>query len=403
MTREEYINKRQEMMNVAQQLVAEGKLKEFQDKKKDVEALDAQFEAEAKAQTELDALNAGVKVTELTQNSTVVAGKVIDSTSNTVESDDITNSKEYRKAFMNYVTQGKSMPAEFKNANANTKTTDVGEMIPETVLQRIIEKMESVGMILPLVTRTAIKGGVTVPTSSVKPVASWVAEGATSDKQKKTTGSITFAYHKLRCAVSVSLEVDEMALAVFETTLVNNVSEAMVKAIEQSILTGTGSGQPKGILTETVVTGQNVDIAASADVTYDTLLDAEAALPLAYEKDAIWFMTKKTFMAFIGVKDTAGQPIARVNYGINGKPERTLLGRTVVLNDYMTSLGATISTDTVVAFLFNPKDYILNTNFTMGIREYYDEETEDKIKKSVMLVDGKVLDVNSLVTVTKKA
>ena len=403
MTREEYINKRQEMMNVAQQLVAEGKLKEFQDKKKEVEALDAQFEAEAKAQTELDALNAGVKVTDITQNSTKVAGKVIDSTTNTVDEDDITNTKEYRKAFMNYVTQGKAMPEEFKNANANTKTTDVGEMIPETVLQRIIEKMESVGMILPLVTRTAIKGGVTVPTSSVKPVASWVAEGATSDKQKKTTGSITFAYHKLRCAVSVSLEVDEMALAVFETTLVNNVAEAMIKAIEQAIISGTGTGQPKGILAETVVTGQNVDIAASADVTYDTLLDAEAALPLAYEKDAIWFMTKKTFMAFIGVKDTAGQPIARVNYGINGKPERTLLGRTVILNDYMTSLGTTISADTVVAFLFNPKDYILNTNYTMGIREYYDEETEDKIKKSVMLVDGKVLDVNSLVTVTKKA
>ena len=403
MTREEYINKRQEMMNVAQQLVAEGKLKEFQDKKKEVEALDAQFEAEAKAQTELDALNAGVKVTDITQNSTKVAGKVIDSTTNTVDEDDITNTKEYRKAFMNYVTQGKAMPEEFKNANANTKTTDVGEMIPETVLQRIIEKMESVGMILPLVTRTAIKGGVTVPTSSVKPTASWVAEGATSDKQKKTTGSITFAYHKLRCAVSVSLEVDEMALAVFETTLVNNVAEAMIKAIEQAIISGTGTGQPKGILAETVVTGQNVDIAASADVTYDTLLDAEAALPLAYEKDAIWFMTKKTFMAFIGVKDTAGQPIARVNYGINGKPERTLLGRTVILNDYMTSLCATISADTVVAFLFNPKDYILNTNYTMGIREYYDEETEDKIKKSVMLVDGKVLDVNSLVTVTKKA
>lgn len=402
MTREEYINKRQEMMNVAQQLVAEGKLKEFQDKKKEVEALDTQFEAEAKAQTELDALNAGVKVKELSQNSTVVTGKVIDSTSNTVESDDITNSKEYRKAFMDYVTQGKAMPAEFKNANANTKTTDVGEMIPETVLQRIIEKMESVGMILPLVTRTAIKGGVTVPTSSVKPVASWVAEGATSTKQNKTTGSITFAYHKLRCAVSVSLEVDEMALAVFETTLVNNVAEAMVKAIEQSILTGTGLGQPKGILTETVVTGQNVDIAKTADPKYETLVKAEAALPLAYEKDAVWFMTKKTFMAFVGMVDTAGQPIARVNYGIGGKPERTLLGRPVILNDYMVSLGSTISKDEVVAFLFNPKDYILNTNFTMGIREYYDEETEDKIKKSVMLVDGKAVDTNSFVTITKK-
>lgn len=406
MTREEYISKRQEMMNVAQQLVAEGKLEEFKTKKGEVEALDAQFEAEAKAQTDLDALSAGAKITPIASMSVPVSGKVIDSVFNApidTENDEITNSKEYRKAFMNHVMTGKAMPNEFMNADANTKTTDVGVMIPDTVLQRIIQKMEATGMILPLVTRTSIKGGVTVPTSSLRPIASWVSEGATSDKQKKTTGSITFAYHKLRCAISMSLEVDVMALEIFETQFTNEVAEAMIKAIEQSIISGTGVGQPKGILTEAAPTGQNVDIAASADPTYTTLINAEAALPLAYENGAVWLMTKKTFMAFAGMVDLQGQPIARVNYGIGGKPERTLLGRQVICNDYMTSLGATISSDTVVAFLFNPKDYILNTNYSMGIREYYDEDTEDKIKKSVMLVDGKVVDVNSLVTVTKKA
>ncbi len=402
MTREEYTSKRQEMMNVAQQLVAEGKLEEFKAKKGEVEALDAQFEAEAKAQTELDALNAGTKVTPIDKGSVKVPGKVIDSTSTAIDHDDITNSKEYRKAFMNHVINGAAMPGEFVNVDANTKTTDIGVMIPDTVLQRIVQKMESTGMILPLITRTSIKGGVTVPTSSLRPTATWVSEGVGSDKQKKTTGSITFSYHKLRCAISMSLEVDVMALEIFETQFTNEVAEAMVKAIEQAVINGTGTGQPKGILSETAETGQNVDIAASAEPTYDTLLDAEAALPLAYENGAVWFMTKKTFMKFIGIKDDAGQPIARVNHGINGKPERTLLGRQVVCNDYMTSLGATISKDTVVAFLFNPADYILNTNYSMGIREYYDEETEDKIKKSVMLVDGKVVDKNSLVTVTKK-
>ncbi len=403
MTREEYISKRQEMMNVAQQLVSEGRLDEFKAKKAEVEALDAQFEAEAKAQTEIDALNAGIKVTPLASRSVSVPGKVIASMTNDVATDDeFTNSKEYRKAFMNHVMTGTTMPKEFMNSNENTKTTDVGVMIPDTVLQRIIQKMESTGMILPLVTRTSIKGGVTVPTSSLRPTATWVTEGSGSDKLKKTTGSITFAYHKLRCAISMSLEVDVMALEIFETQFTNEVAEAMVKAIEQAIISGSGSGQPSGILKETVAEGQNIDIAAAEDVTYDTLLEAEGALPLAYENGAVWFMTKKTFMKFIGIKDDSGQPIARVNHGINGRPERTLLGRQVVCNDYMTSLGAAIDSDTVVAFLFNPADYILNTNYSMGIREYYDEETEDKIKKSVMLVDGKVVDKNSLVTVTKK-
>ena len=113
-------------------------------------------------------------------------------------------------------------------------------------------------------------------------------------------------------------------------------------------------------------------------------------------------MTKKTFMSFIGMTDENGQPIARVNYGINGKPERSLLGRQVILNDYMTSLGATIEDDTVVAFLFNPKDYILNTNLNMTIKRYEDNDTDDQVTKAIMLVDGKVVDKNSLVTITKK-
>ena len=142
---------------------------------------------------------------------------------------------EYRKAFMDHVIRGTELPAEFRAAGT-TKTTDIGAVIPTTVLNKIVEKLEATGMILPLVTRTSIKGGVSVPTSSVKPVASWVAEGAGSEKQKKTTGQITFTYHKLRCAVAVSLEVDTMALSAFEAALINNVLVVMVQENQKAFL-----------------------------------------------------------------------------------------------------------------------------------------------------------------------
>ena len=44
--------------------------------------------------------------------------------------------------------------------------------------------------------------------------------------------------------------------------------------------------------------------------------------------------------------DKNGQPIAKVNYGTSGKPERTLLGRTVVLCDYVASYSAALAKDT---------------------------------------------------------
>lgn len=401
--KDKYLKQRNELIEKGQNLINEGKFDEFNSIKDEIEKLDQDFENAAKVQANLNALKDNAKITNLSNLSNNIKGTVFESTENNVADENYTNSIEYRKSFMNYVVNGAAIPNEFKNANANTKTTDVGEVIPQTVLEKIVEKMEATGMILPLVTRTSYKGGVKIPTSTVKPTATWVSEGTTSDKQKKSTSYISFGYNKLRCAISSSLEVDTMALPFFETTFINNVVEAMTKALEQAIINGDGSAKAKGILAETVVEGQNIDIAKASSVDYQTLVNAEAALPLAYESNAVWFMTKKTFMKFIGMVDSQKQPIARVNYGIAGKPERTLLGRTVILNDYMDSYVDAPTTDTVVAFLFNPTDYVLNTNMNMTIKKYEDNDTDDMVTKAIMLVDGKVVDKNSLVTITKKS
>lgn len=396
MTRNEYETKRKALINEAEALINEGKLEDANGKMDAVTKLDQDFEAAAKASANLRAL---------AQPPVPLAGVgegAVFNPCNQDETADMYDSIEYRKAFMNYVLNGTTIPTKFVNAAATTKTTDVGSVISPTVLNRIVEKMETTGTILPLVTKTSFAAGVTVPTSSVKPEATWVAEGAGSDTQKKATGQIDIKGYKLRCAISMTLETSVMSLQVFETVFVNSVSEAMVKAQEKSFINGSGTGQPKGVLTETVADGQNIDLAVSADPTYQTLVDAEAALPLAYENGAVWNMTKKTFMKFIGMVDANKQPIARVNYGIDGKPERTLLGRRVVLNDYMTSLGATIAKDTVVAFLLDWSDYMFNTNYNMVVKSYEDNDTEDQVTKAVMICDGKVIDKNSLVTITKK-
>lgn len=396
MNRKEYETKRQALINEAEMLINEGKLEEANKKMEAVTELDKNFEAAAKAEANLRALSTPpLPLSGVGDGASFGRG-------DDENAEDMYDSVEYRKAFMNYVLKGTAIPEKFRNVSATTKTTDVGSVISPTIVNRIVEKMESMGMILPLVTKTSYAAGATVPTSSVKPEATWVAEGGTSDKQKKATGQIDIKGYKLRCAISMTLETSVMSLQIFETVFVNSVSEAMVKAQEKAFIFGTGSGQPKGVLTETAESGCNIDIAANSDPTYQTLVEAEAALPLAYENGAVWNMTKKTFMKFVGMVDTNKQPIARVNYGIDGKPERTLLGRRVVLNDYMTSLGATISKDTVVAFLFDWSDYMFNTNYNMVVKSYEDNDTEDQITKAVMICDGKVIDKNSLVTVTKK-
>lgn len=303
------------------------------------------------------------------------------------QDDDKTNTQEYRSAFMAYVMRGTPIPAQVRE---NTLTTDAISVIPTVVVNKIIEKMDEVGHVLNLVTRTSYAAGVEIPTSATKPVATWVSEGAGSDRQKKSTGKITFTYFKLRCEVSVSMEVHTMALSAFEAKLAENVANAMVKAIEAAIINGTGVGQPKGILTETPNAGQA--ITPSADTApYEMLCECEGALPAEHENGAKWCMNKKTFMTFIGAVDSNGQPIARVNYGVSGKPERVLLGREVVVTEHVPAGKA---------FIYDFADYILNTIYDLGIQKKQDWDTEDMLTKAVMSVDGKSTNNDSLVIVT---
>lgn len=289
----------------------------------------------------------------------------------------------YRNAFMEYVLRGTAIPTEVR-ADANTTTGDAASAIPTHLVNQIIEKFDNVGMILPLISKTSYAAGVEIPTSSVKPVASWVSEGAGSDRQKKTTGKITFAYFKLRCEISMSMEVGTMALAAFEAKFVENVAKAMIYAIENAVINGSGTGQPTGILKATVPDGQTITGAMS----YAKLAEAEGALPVEYETGTKWCMNKKTFAKVLGMTDLQGQPIARVNYGIGGNPERSILGRDVVITPYVADNKA---------FMYDFADYVLNTIYDMGISKKQDWETEDLLTKAVMSVDGKVVDNGSLV------
>lgn len=327
-----------------------------------------------------------------------------------------TASLEYRKAFQKYMATGK-MEAR---ADVTGKTTDtnVSTVIPQNLVTKIMEKFEQLGVIYNLVTKTSYAVGQAIPTDGVKPTATWVGrntttlasstsgEGATSDSQNKTLGAlITFAHYKLRCEIRYTEEVDRMTLPAFEALFVKQVGEAMLRAQEFAVVEGDGYGMPTGILNETPNTGNALTIDATDGLTYEKLCECEAAIPTEYEGGTKWCMTKKTFMQFVAMTDQQGQPIARVNYGINGRPERTLLGRDVVLyipqsGSKLKDYSASTAASTLVAFLFDFSDYVLNTNYDLGIKHAQDWDNEDHKTKAVLACDGKVIDKGSLITLS---
>ncbi len=309
---------------------------------------------------------------------------------------------EYRQAFMDYVLRGKPITRDA----GTTTTTDIGELIPKTVVDKIVEKLNTYGYIFQRITKTNIKGGVAIPKSSAKPVATWVGEGTVSDKQKKTTdGTVTFSYHKLQCRVAVTLEADTTSLSIFEQTVVDNVYEAMIIALEQAIIAGTGTKQPLGIIKDTdIKSSQKITVKPEELRTWDKWSQIFAKIPLSKRQGVVLILNNETWEGDImGMTDANGQPIARVNIGLNGEDKPIFKGKEVIPTDsYLPSYEAA-STNDVFGIIVNLKDYMLNSNLQMTIKRYFNEDTDEWITKSTLIADGKLADTQGVILLTKGA
>lgn len=306
------------------------------------------------------------------------------------------DSNEYRKAFMNYVLSGEMTP-EFRSV---ATTADNGAVIPTAVMNTVVEKMEQYGNILPLVRKLSYPAGVVVPTSALATEAKWMQEGAAVDVNGKSTVAVTFGAYELAAAIGISFKAHIQSLSAFEAAVAENVSRAMVKALEKAIISGDGAAKLKGIVTETVPETQKVTL--SAKLGYKDIVNMVKAIPSAYKDGAVLTMNENTFLDMATVVDNNGQPVAHVNYGVDGEPIAALLGKKVVFTDYLPDLTSAKTGD-VVAFAFQYDKYILNTAYQMDLVTYTEDATRNKVYQSIGMYDGKVVDNNGLVLVVAPA
>ena len=298
---------------------------------------------------------------------------------------------EYRQAFMDYVLEGKMDPM----FRAVATTVNNGAVIPVPVLNEIVEKMMKYGNILPLVRHLNYPAGMTVPASTLEATAKWMNEGGSIAPDGKKTQPIAFAGYQLAAAVGLTFQAQIKSMAIFEQALVQDVSKAMTIALEQAIISGDGSGKPTGIIKATpaaTLTTKTPD--------YKFLISILKTIPSAYKSGSVLVMNESTFLDFSGITDTAGQPIAHVNYGIDGAPTARILGKPVAFTDFLPSLD-TAEAGNTVAFAFDLNKYTLNVAYAMDLVSYIDNDTRNRIYQSIGLYDGKVVDANGLVLINK--
>lgn len=313
------------------------------------------------------------------------------------EDEDVFATLEYRKAFKDYVMNGKPIPSEMRSqanlrANEMTVVGDIGAVIPTTIWNQVIEDLSVEGKIISRITQTSIQGGIDVPLSDINPVATWLAdENTVSDEQKaEMKAKISFSYHVLEAKVAISLLSATISLPVFEATVVRQLKKAVIRAIETAIMAGTGVGQPLGITKYNQLPAeQQIEMTPDNISTVTQWASVEAKIPEAYEDSVIYVMSKATWEAHLnGMVDAVGQKIGLGK--INEKGQKILNGREVLTVDLLPSFDQAQRGD-IFALVVDLSKYMLNSNLAMYYKKYFDEDKNKWIHKVLTIADGKMM------------
>lgn len=311
---------------------------------------------------------------------------------------------EYRQAFMEYCRTGAISP--ILRADQVTTTTDISAAVPTTILNEVIRKLGSYGQLFSRVRKTAVKGGMSVPILSIKPVATWITETTSSNRQKlQANTSVTFNYYGLECKISQSLIATIVGLEAFESAITDLIVEAMVAKMEEGIVKGTGTGQMLGVTVDTRVPAENkVTITAANFGKWDAWKkQVFAKMPIKYKAKASFVMAAGTWEGYIdGMVDQHGQPIGRVNYGITDGIQERFGGKEVIQveDDIITPYDDAAAGD-VIAIFMPLGDYCINSNMQLTMRRYFDEDKNEWVDKAILVADGKILDPNGVILVLK--
>lgn len=329
-----------------------------------------------------------------------------------VSDSDYSDSEEYRRAFMDYVTRGKAIPEDMvhhvKEQRANAFTTvgtDAGNVVPTQLQNRIVEEQDSYGDIFAGVTKTSYPGGVEIPTADINPVASWITEAKTSDDQKIAVGdNIVFGYYGLECKIAQSVLASAITLSAFEAKFPEAAAKAMVVAKEAGIISGTGTGQMLGILNDTRVPAANKVTLSDTEITTwkGWHQNVKKAMKKAY-RDGEFIMNQATFDAYIdGMVDTNGQPVGRTNYGINGEEQYRFMGKAVhVVDDDILPDYDTAAAGGAFAIFTRLSDYTINSALPLRTNRWTDYDSNVEKLQMLEWLDGKLVDPFGTLIISK--
>lgn len=392
MNKEQYLQKRKELMNEANELLNTGKIDEAEAKASEVKALDTTFENICKASANLAALQDNAVITDIQTKGVVIENTT--SLASTIEKNEDTYTNVWAKVMQNIaITEDEKRifdeaNKEFKNEALTTGNSPV--LIPETVVAGIWKEVGEVYPLYAEVLKTSVKGKLTVLKSTESTEAKWYDEATEIEEGKETFAKATLNGCELSRDITVSWKLKEMATNEFIPFIQSQLAEKMGAAAAYGVFSGKGKAtsessdkdEPRGIKTALLAQEnkpQVVELAADSDLSYKDITTMIAKVKGTYKKGSKFYATSDFIWdTLANVKDATGRPyfIADTTAGGVGR----LFGFVVEEDD---------SVDTLLFGNAN-KGYHLNINkqMTLDQEDHKKTRTTDYIAYAIM--DGDV-------------
>ncbi len=191
-------------------------------------------------------------------------------------------------------------------------------------VSRIIRSSTGANLPWPTVNDTAVKGELLV-------------EGDTAAEQDAVFGSVIFeSFMYSSKLIPVSMQLLQDSEFDFPTLLRDLFVERVGRITNEHFTTGTGSGQPRGVVTA----APTINAAANNAITADEIIDLQHSVDPAYRKArSNWFMMNDdTLKSVRKLKDLDGQFLWQP--GLRAEQPDLLLGKPYIINQDMASIGA---------------------------------------------------------------
>jgi HK97 family phage major capsid protein len=204
--------------------------------------------------------------------------------------------------------------------------------VPTSFYDRLIAHLIETSAILqtnPTVLNTSSGESIQVPKTTAHSSGAIVTEGNAIGASDPAFGQITLGAFKYGCLIQVSRELLNDTGVDLEGYLAMQAGRALGNAFGAHMVTGTGTGQPRGVVTDATV-GVTGGTGVTGAFTADNLIDLfySVIAPYRASSSAYWVTKDSTLANIRKLKDTTNQYIWQPSLQV-GAPD-TLLGKALV-------------------------------------------------------------------------